>query len=90
MATGRRTPGFSGLRYLGVGISFGAYVALGGYLGYLGEQHFHTGPWLRLVGIMAGIALGTWDLIRVGSALERLEKKQEQEDKEPPDRSKQD
>ena len=66
--------GLSGLRYVGVGLSFGAFVAAGGYLGYLAEGWFNTGTWLRLVGILLGVALGTYDLIRTAAALEKREK----------------
>ena len=71
-----RMKGISGLRYIGVGLSFGAFVGVCGYLGYLAEGWFHTGSWLRLVGILSGVALGTWDLIRTATALERREKEQ--------------
>ena len=49
-----RMKGLSGLRYIGVGLSFGVFVGAGGYLGYLAEGWLHTGPWLRLVGIRPG------------------------------------
>jgi Putative F0F1-ATPase subunit Ca2+/Mg2+ transporter len=75
-----RSQGLSGLRYIGVGLSFGAFVGVGGYLGYLCEGWLHTGPWLRLVGILAGVALGTYDLIRTAEALERREKEEEEQD----------
>jgi len=68
--------GLSGLRYIGVGLSFGAFVAAGGYLGYLAEGWFHAGPWIRLAGILLGVALGTYDLIRTATALERREKEE--------------
>jgi F0F1-type ATP synthase assembly protein I len=74
-----RLRGLSGLRYIGVGLSFGAFVGAGGYLGYLAEGWFHTGPWVRLVGILLGVALGTWDLIRTAAALERREKEDREE-----------
>jgi len=71
-----RLRGLSGLRYIGVGLSFGAFVGGFGYLGYLAEGWLHTGPWLRLVGILSGVALGTYDLIRTAAALERREKEE--------------
>jgi F0F1-type ATP synthase assembly protein I len=71
-----RSRGLSGLRYIGVGLSFGAFVGAGGYLGYLCEGWFDTGPWPRLVGILSGVALGTYDLIRTAAALERREKEE--------------
>jgi F0F1-type ATP synthase assembly protein I len=74
-----RLRGLSGLRYIGVGLSFGAFVLAGGYLGYLAEGWFQTGSWLRLVGILLGVALGTWDLIRTATALERREKEERDE-----------
>jgi F0F1-type ATP synthase assembly protein I len=73
-----RSTGLSGLRYIGVGLTFGVFVGAGGYLGYLAEGWLHTGSWIRLVGILLGVTLGTWDLIRTAAALERREK----EDKE--------
>jgi F0F1-type ATP synthase assembly protein I len=71
-----RLKGLSGLRYIGVGLSFGVFVGAGGYLGYLAEGWLGTGSWLRLVGILLGVALGTWDLIRTATALERREKEE--------------
>jgi F0F1-type ATP synthase assembly protein I len=76
-----RSRGLSGLKYIGVGLSFGAFVGAGGYLGYLAEGWFHTGPWVRLVGILLGVTLGTWDLIRTAAALERREKEERDEER---------
>ena len=74
-----RLRALSGLRYVGVGLSFGAIVGVCGYLGYLAEGWFHTGPWLRLVGILLGVALGTRDLVRTAYAIERKEKEEREE-----------
>lgn len=64
-----------GLRFIGVGIGFLAYAAVGGWLGRLATEHWGWGDWSVPLGIVLGAALGTWDLLRTTAAMERAEKK---------------
>ena len=55
--TGRRTtPGAAAL--LGVGSAFGGSVALGVFLGVLGDRLAGTSPLLAIVGLIIGIVIG--------------------------------
>jgi hypothetical protein len=64
-----------GLRFIGVGIGFLAYSALGGYLGHLASEHWGWGDWSVPLGIVLGVAFGTWDLLRMTAAVDRMDKK---------------
>lgn len=62
------------MRFVGVGISFGACTALGWFAGRWCDRRFDSEPWGATVGALAGVALGVWDLLRVSAALERADK----------------
>ncbi len=74
MGETKRRRGLRGLRYVGVGISFGALVLAGWFVGRWADGRFHTEPWLALAGTLIGITFATIDLIRTSDALERLDK----------------
>ncbi len=63
----------TGMRFVGVGISFGACTALGWFCGRWFDSRFGYEPWGATVGALAGVALGIWDLLRVSVAIEREE-----------------
>lgn len=67
--------GPSGMRFVGVGISFGACTALGWFGGRWFDSRFGSEPWGATVGALAGVALGVWDLLRVSVALENEERR---------------
>jgi F0F1-type ATP synthase assembly protein I len=52
----RTTPGAGAL--LGVGSAFGGCVALGVFLGVLGDHAAGTSPLLAIVGLIIGIVMG--------------------------------
>ncbi len=68
------------LRFVGVGMSFG--VTVGVYIWFLGlflgrrlDARWGTEPWLMLLGIMLGIGLSFWSLLRQLKLLEQMEEK---------------
>ncbi|HYC78147.1 MAG TPA: AtpZ/AtpI family protein [Planctomycetota bacterium] len=64
-----------GLRFVGVGFSFAALAAAGWYGGRWVGERFGIEPWGSTVGVLLGIAVAIWDLLRVVSALDREEAK---------------
>ena len=66
--------GPSGMRFVGVGISFGACTALGWFGGKWVDSRFGYEPWGATIGALLGVSLGIWDLLRVSVAVERDEK----------------
>ena len=74
-----RRRGYSGLRYLGVGISFAVIVAVGWFVGQWGDTRLGTTPWLTMTGTLLGVGLAIYDLIRTTAALERREDKEDRE-----------
>ncbi len=43
-----------------------AFAVVGGlYVGYLADEHWGTGPWLTLVGLLLGSTGGFYNLIRI-------------------------
>jgi F0F1-type ATP synthase assembly protein I len=53
--------------YGAVGFQLAFAVVAGLYLGYLGDEHWGTGPWLTLLGLIIGSVGGFYNLIRVMS-----------------------
>jgi ATP synthase protein I len=52
------SPFFKMARFASVGLEMGIAVAIGTGVGYLGDNHFGTKPWLLLVGLLIGTAAG--------------------------------
>lgn len=47
-----------------IGAELAIMVTLGYYGGKLLDENLGTGPWLMVAGILAGVAAGTWGIIR--------------------------
>jgi ATP synthase protein I len=43
----------------------------GGIVGWLLDRWFHTGPWLLLVMLFLGFAVGVWNVIRISNEASR-------------------
>jgi F0F1-type ATP synthase assembly protein I len=54
----------------GAGFSFGAIVGVMAFGGYWLDEWLGTTPWLLISGILCGVAVATWDLIRTVNALD--------------------
>ncbi len=55
----------------GLGMVLGTSTALGAGIGYYLDGRWKTGPWLLLLGIMAGMGLGLHQIV---STLRRFER----------------
>jgi ATP synthase protein I len=62
-----------GMRYAGVATQFGVALLLFGYGGYRIDAAYGWTPWGLLTGILTGMGLGLWNMIR---QLDRIEKSQ--------------
>ena len=62
MSTDRRDRGDLS-RYAGVGVQFAATIGVFALGGYWLDAKLETGPWLMIVGVFAGFALGLTSLI---------------------------
>jgi F0F1-type ATP synthase assembly protein I len=74
---GERTDGDggpSGLRYVGVGVGFAAYTTAGWFAGRWVDDRCGYAPWGATVGVLLGITLAVWDLLRLSAALERADR----------------
>ena len=58
---------WEGSRYIGVGIEFGICVVVCHYIGGKIDDHWGTGPWGGLVGIILGFGGGLMSLIRIAA-----------------------
>jgi ATP synthase protein I len=50
--------------YGGIGFQLAAAVVVGAYLGYLGDEHWGTEPWLVMLGVILGSIGGFVSLLR--------------------------
>jgi ATP synthase protein I len=48
----------------GIGLQLAVSVLAGIGLGYLADRAFHTAPWILLVGLLLGILVGGWSVLR--------------------------
>jgi ATP synthase protein I len=48
----------------GIGVEFVVAIAMLGGIGWWADRHFGTSPWLMLVGVAVGFAVGLWIIIR--------------------------
>jgi F0F1-type ATP synthase assembly protein I len=53
-------------RMTGLGVEFMVAVALMGVIGWWADKHFGSTPWLTLVGVGLGFAVGLYGIVRAG------------------------
>ena len=58
-------------RYSSVALQFGVSLLVFGYGGYKLDEKLGWSPWATLVGILAGMGLGLWNMIRQLNAMEK-------------------
>ena len=51
-------------RYSGLGASYAATLGVFGYAGYWLDQRLGSSPWLLILGVFLGFALGTYSLAK--------------------------
>jgi ATP synthase protein I len=56
----------SWFRMTGLGVEFIAAIAVMGGIGWWADRRLGTMPWLTLVGVVVGFAVGLWTVIRAG------------------------
>jgi ATP synthase protein I len=61
--------------YSYVGIFFGVAVCLGLFAGRWADHHWHTEPWLTLLGVLVGVASGFRELYRLSKKALREEER---------------
>jgi ATP synthase protein I len=49
----------------GIGLQLAASVLVGLGLGYLADRAFHTSPWFLLAGLLVGILVGGFGVVRM-------------------------
>ena len=59
-----RRKGLSGSEFAGVGIQFAVTIVLFAFAGIWLDRRLGTSPWLVLVMVLGGAALGFWSLVR--------------------------
>ena len=57
----------------GLGMLLAINTGIGGGIGYYLDSRWGTGPWLLLVGSLAGMGLGLYQVVSVLRGLERSE-----------------
>ncbi|HKA90671.1 MAG TPA: AtpZ/AtpI family protein [Haliangiales bacterium] len=65
------SPFFKQARFASVGLEMGIAVAIGAGVGYLGDNHFGTKPWLSLIGLLIGVAAGFKGMIDAAKKAKR-------------------
>jgi len=60
-----------GLRYSAVAFEFVAMIAVLGYIGYRLDEKYDTDPWLFFGGLLLGMGLGLFTMVRQLSKLNR-------------------
>lgn len=53
-----------GLRYSTMAFEFVGFIGIFGYLGYKADESFGWSPWGLLAGLLTGMAMGLFTLIR--------------------------
>lgn len=56
--------GMSGSEFAGVGLQFAITLVLLTLAGVWLDKRFGTSPWLMIVGVFGGAALGFWEMYR--------------------------
>jgi F0F1-type ATP synthase assembly protein I len=59
-----RRKGISGSEFAGIGLQFGLTIVLFAFAGIWLDKRFGTSPWLVIVLVFAGAALGFWSMVR--------------------------
>ena len=60
-----RRKGISGAEFAGVGLQFGITIVVFAVVGIWLDRKLGTSPWLVIVGVFGGAALGFWEMYRV-------------------------
>jgi F0F1-type ATP synthase assembly protein I len=50
-------------RFAAIGAEFFSPILGGSLLGYYLDEHFHSAPWLAVIGVLLGVFLGMYRLI---------------------------
>jgi len=59
-----RRKGMSGSEFAGVGLQFGVTMVVFALAGIWLDRKLGTSPWLVIVGVFGGAALGFWEMYR--------------------------
>lgn len=59
-----------GMRYMSVATQFAIMLGVLGYLGIKVDERYGSSPWGVLAGILFGMSLGTWTMLRQLARLE--------------------
>ncbi len=60
-----------GMRYMAVASQFAISLAFFGFIGAKADERFEWSPWGLLIGILLGLGIGLWSMLR---QLQRLDK----------------
>lgn len=60
-----------GMKYAGVATQFAVTLGVLGYIGFSADQKYGSDPWGVLAGILLGMGLGIWSMLK---QLEKLDK----------------
>ncbi len=61
-----------GMKYAGVAMQFAVTLGLLGYLGYRIDERYDSDPWGVLSGILLGMGIGLWSMLRQIEKLDRM------------------
>jgi F0F1-type ATP synthase assembly protein I len=59
-----RRKGLSGTEFAGIGIQFALTIVVFAFLGIWLDRRLGTSPWLVIVMVFGGAALGFWSMVR--------------------------
>ena len=60
-----RRKGMSGSEFAGIGMQFAAIIVGFALAGVWLDKRLGTSPWLIIVGVFSGAALGLWQMVRL-------------------------
>lgn len=61
-----------GMKYAGVATQFAITLGVLGYIGLSADQKYGSDPWGVLTGILLGMALGIWSMLKQLAKLDKL------------------
>lgn len=61
-----------GMRYMSVASQFAIMLGLFGYLGVKADDRYGSSPWGVLSGILVGMSLGLWTMLRQLAKLDNM------------------
>lgn len=61
---GKDEPGSNWYSLASLGFEFAVAIGIFGWIGWLLDNHWHTSPWLMVVGLSVGFIVGLWVLFR--------------------------